>query len=360
MNSKCFIGLAWLLLAALAALGQVSNTVPTSGDVGPNLGRQIFDELVATQIHRLVWASAKWAILGGFVGLLVAVAMIIGARAAGWYRSGWKHAKWFRWSLWILTVPVCIALIGVAGFWKGVIQGSEQVLMESQLATKVFPRAGDAMADVAAFIQVYLSDTNDASRSETNLTAKIEAFRSGAWEVDAPAFLQQLERAHGDFITNAVVETEQDLIASVPYLQSGLANKVVHRCFDQFGAALVRMSLNSQAKRLGTDGYYQALGDRLVADARKQSPSETISRPELSAFFVREAMVPGIMKPIRILSGEQAKLFFWLGIIAGAVPAVFFRFTFGLIKAPAVPTASAPSIQRQEACRGNVREDTAA
>lgn len=334
MNAKSSLCFLWLALATLTARGQSTNAAPGPGSWGfdSKLARQILHEIAASQIHHLLWASIKWATLGALLGLALAIVAIILFRRAGWYRSEWKHAGWIRWPLWISTVIFCPLLLGTAGFWKGAIHGSERVLLKSQMATDVFPKAGDVVADGVAAIQVFLTDTNSATRSETNLTARVGAFRNGEWEVNAPAFVRQMDEISADAMAGFVAALEAKAVASHPRLQTGLGRTLLHQSLGGFGAALARKKLDSEMKRLGVADFYHALRDRLVVEARQHGDPDTINHRELSAFIVKEAIVPSLMKPIRTFAGGQAKLFVLLALLAAVLPPAGFRAACGRVK----------------------------
>ena len=56
--------------------------------------------------------------------------------------------------------------------------------------------------------------------------------------------------------------------------------------------------------------------EKLVAEARRQGNPDTIGHHELSAFILREGVVPVLMKPIRSFVGSQELLFVALAGLA--------------------------------------------
>ena len=80
-----------------------------------------------------------------------------------------------RWPLWITSVAFCVVLAAGAGLCKGVAQGADEVLHKSQLATKVFPVVGNAIADGLAGLQTYAGQTNSTETMRSNVVARIEA-----------------------------------------------------------------------------------------------------------------------------------------------------------------------------------------
>ena len=329
MKAKCFRWFLCVLLTTGAVWAETTAVPAAAADwqFDGETVRQIIEEIAASQAHIFLFIAFKWAVLGSLLGLVVGILANYIFHKIGWYRSEWRHARWIRWTLWIISVGLCTFLIGSAGFCKGIIRGSEHVVLKSQLATKVFPKLGDALADGVAAVQTYLSDTNAASRSETNITAKIDEFRNGTWEVNAPVFVRQMDEIQSGAVSNIVFDIEKQIVVSTPQLKSGLQNKLLHQTLRTFGAVLVQRKMESELKQLELDDLYHALRERLVSEARKQGDPNTISHPQLSAFFVKEAIVPSTIKPIRIFVGNQAMLFLLLASLSPVLPALVFRFT---------------------------------
>lgn len=307
--------------------------------------RQILNELAASQVQWLLWHSIKWAVIGALLGLLGSLMIIHLFKRLGWYRSGWRHAGWIRWPLWLGTVTLCVLLAGAAGLCRGLARGSEHVLLNSQLATKVFPVVGDALADGFAGFQAYASSTNSGAAIRTNVMAGVESFRSGGWELNVPLLQSQLDRMEAGAISNVVVTLESNLVARTPQLQSGLPNVVLHQSLTFVSKLIVERRIHSELKNRKLDQRYAALRTGLLAEAQKTGAPDTIARAELSAFTVRELVVPGLMVPIRLLLTEQAIFLLLLAALAALLPALAFRFTLGRAKArPSQTSATAATL----------------
>lgn len=315
--------------ASAEASGASSGTAP--------LVRRIVQEMVRTQVPQLLLAALQWTLLGVLLGLAAGVLGILVARALGAYRSGWKYAGWIRWPLWLLTVAACLICAGLWGFWKGVVQGGEQVVRKSQLATEVFPEIGNAVADGVAALQVLLAETNATEPSKGNVTNRVAEFRAGTWEVNAPEFVRQLDRVESTTVSNLVAALEREAVARTPMLRTGLPNQALHQVLSAFGSAVLQKKLDSELKRLGVDTAYHALRDQLVSEAARQGDPHTIGRHEISAFIVNEAIIPAIMKPIRSFAGGQATLMLVLALVCAVVPPLGFTLTCGRVKPPQQP-----------------------
>lgn len=320
-------------LLGLIELRLLLLSLPVIANFDSQLVRQILDEIAGSQAHQFFLIAIKWALLAALPGLFAGILAIVAFRKIGWYRSGWRFERWIRWPLWISSVVGCAGLLGTAGFFVGVIRGSEYVFQHSQLATKVFPEVGGALADGVAAAQFYLAGTNAAARSGTNLSARIAAFRDGIWEVNAPELLQQLDTLQSGAVSKLVHEVEQQIVTSSPRFQSGLPKKLLHHSLQIIGTVLVQRKINSEVKRSNLDDFYHALHDRLISEARRRGNPDTISHQEISTFLEKEVVVPSAMKPIRLFAGGQAKVFIFLAVLSLVVPAALFRITCGRVKA---------------------------
>jgi hypothetical protein len=308
------------------------------------LVQRIIEEIGKSHAHLLLLAVLKWAALGACAGLAVSVFSTFIFHKLGWYRSAWKHAKWVRWLLWLVTVGAVTVLAGTAGFWKGAVQESEQVLMKSQLGTEVLPVVGDTLADGVAALHVLLTDP---AGSDSRISNQITAFRAGTWELDAQKFVTQLDRVRTDTVSNLVQSLEAELVRRNPSFQAGLPNKVLHQTLGVFGAALAQNKFDSELKRLGVEPFYHALREKLVAEARRHNAPETISHHEISALLVKEGVMPAVLRPIRSFGLTQFLLFLVLAGCCMVLAPVLFHFTCGRVKAAAASTPLAPTNKTQ-------------
>jgi hypothetical protein len=294
--------------------------------------KQILNELAASQVQWLLWFSAKWAVVGALLGLVAGILITLLFKRIGWYRSGWRFAGWVRWPLWIVSVTFCTVLAAGAGLCKGFSQGAEQVLQKSQLATKVFPVVGNALADGLAGLQSYAALTNSAEASRTNLMARVDAFRAGEWELDVPKLHQQLDELSASAVSNVVTSIETNLVARSPQLQDGLPGALFHHALAFGRKFIVERKLHSEVKDRKLDAFYDKARNTLLAAAQTSGAPETVTRQELSDFAVQQAVVPSVMWPLRIMLNEQKLIFVLLSVLAAVLPAPAYRFTLGLIK----------------------------
>jgi hypothetical protein len=274
----------------------------------------ILRELGRSQASGLIFDLVIWTLLGALLGVIISILACVLFSRIRWYDFQWRFARAVRWTVFVLTVVVTAALFSLVGFWSGAIQGSERVLSKSQLATDVFPKIADVVADVMAWVQVHA--TLPAEADGTNLSVKLDEFRAGKWELHAAQFLRQLDSLKEATITNAVAKLEQSALERTPQLKGGLSEKLLHQLLSGLGRLVVERKVANQLKSWGADRVYFAIREKLTTEAAKSGSRETIMRSEISQFLVQEGIVPGVMKPIRSTARMQQLP---LVVIAGLV-----------------------------------------
>src|SRR5262245_55294944 len=147
-------------------------------------------EFGRSQVTGFVLDALKWTLIGALVGVFLAVLACITFSRLGWYDLQWRFARGLRWSIFTLTVLLSAVLFGLAGVWSGAIAGTERVLLKSQLATDVFPKVGEAIADGMAWVQIRATSGNNTNQE---VSLRLDEFRAGKWELHAGQFLQQLD-----------------------------------------------------------------------------------------------------------------------------------------------------------------------
>lgn len=320
-----------------ALLAAVETT--TSGDSRTDWVALILREFWRSQATGFVLDLTKWTLLGALFGVLVAVLACVVFSRIGWYDIRMRFARGLRWTVFTLMVLVSASLFGVAGFWSGAIQGSERVLSKSQLATGVFPKIAEVIADGMAWVQVRATQPESASTNEVNL--KLDEFRAGKWELHSAQFLTQLDELKEDAITNALVRLEQSALQRTPQLKGGLSEKLLHQLLSELGRLLVEKKVSSELKGWGADRVYFAIREQLKIEAGKSGHPDTISRSEVSTFLVQEGIVPGIMKPIRATARSQQLPLVAIAVMVLVVPPLCLRLARSRFGGP-TPTNAAP------------------
>ncbi|HEX5221719.1 MAG TPA: hypothetical protein VFZ59_19295 [Verrucomicrobiae bacterium] len=281
-------------------------------------------EFGRSQMTGFIFDVLKWTLLGAVVGVIVAVLACIIFSRLGWYHLEWRFARGLRWTIFTVTVVLSAILFSLIGFWSGAIAGTERVLLKSQLATEVFPKVGEVIADGMAWVQIRASSANN-----TNQELKLEEFRAGKWELHAGNFLQQLDDLKSDSITNALVWLEQSALENTPQLKGGLGEKILHETLNGLGRVLVEKKVASELNNYGVDRIYFAVREQLKNEAGKSGHPQTIGRAEISVFLIRDGIVPGILKPVRSTARSQQLPLLGIALMALIVPPLCIRLARG-------------------------------
>lgn len=292
-------------------------------------------EFGRSQMTGFIFDALKWTLLGALLGVFLAVLTCMIFSRLGWYRLEWRFARGLRWTIFTLTVVLAAVLFSLVGFWSGAIAGTERVLLKSQLATEVFPRIGEAVADGMAWVQIRASSVGN-----TNQELKLEEFRAGKWELHAGQFLQQLDELKGDSITNALVWLEQSALENTPQLKGGLGEKVLHEILNGLGRLLVEKKVTSELNNYGVDRIYFAVREQLKTEAGKAGDPQTIGRTEISVFLIRDGIVPGILKPVRSTARSQQLPLIGIALMTLIVPPLCIRLARSRFAGPKPPQAA--------------------
>lgn len=284
----------------------------------------ILRELGRSQASGFLLDLGLWTLLGTALGAVLAIVTCAVFSRWGWYHGHWRFARGMRWTTFSAQVLLAAIFLGLAGFWSGAIRGTERVLTQSQLRTEVFPEIGNAIADGMAWIQ--LRATSSVGTNDTALTAGLEEFRAGKWELHAPRFLRELDDFHEATVTNFVARLEQTTLEHAPQLKGGLGEQLLHGLLNGLARRLVEQKVAGELKNYGADRVYKIIRTQLPAEAAKAGVPETISRPELSTFLVRDGIVPGILQPVRFTARAQQLPLLLIALLVLFAPPLCFRW----------------------------------
>ncbi|MGC3960111.1 MAG: hypothetical protein QM813_19940 [Verrucomicrobiota bacterium] len=187
----------------------------------------------------------KGALLGGVLGIVLALVACVVFSKTGWYDLRGRFARGLRWTTFTLTILLAGFFFGIAGLWQGAMRGSERVLTQSQLATSAFPEIGNTLADGMAWIQLR---AHSGSNTDATLTVGLEAFRTGKWELHATRFLQELDDFQATTITNLVVQLEQTALERAPQLKGGIGEQLLHELLNGLARRLVEQKVIAELK----------------------------------------------------------------------------------------------------------------
>jgi hypothetical protein len=299
--------------------------------------RRILEELERSQAMEFLGEVALWTLAGGLAGLFLAAAAFIAFRSLGWYQSQWNHAKWVRPTAGVLSALVCAVLLGLAGFWHGVIRGSERVFTQSQLATDVFPRVGDAFADGVVWLDELITHgTNITSRAD-QVKARLNSFRAGEWEWDVPGFLRRLDQFQQESVAELTQRIVQNVLEDYPKLKDSLGELILRPTLAAFVRQVALRQVNEQLQKPG--GVVASARERLLAEAARSGNPDTISHRELSQYVVQRGVLPSVLTPLRSIARSQQILMAFLSVSVVVLPALAFRLASDRGATPPAPSA---------------------
>lgn len=288
--------------------------------------------VLETELHTLLGMSAIWSVIGGVIGLGVGILAYALVRKLGGYDWGWPHAKWFRWLTCAVVVLGTVAVGGAIGLGKGASDGFEVVLRKSQLATEVFPVAGDVAADLIAtlYLELSIEDTAEAlsdaqaKTAKADRASKLAAFREGVYEIDVASLMAGANTLQAARVTEIVKELEDEVLDEFPSWRGGTFEKVLNTVLVTLGEALV----SHEVKKLGLGKLVRQMTKAvksLPKAAAKSGDPKLIDRGELSEHVVQFGVVPALMVPVRsFIRGYQfAAAGAFLALLL--LPVAFFR-----------------------------------
>ena len=279
-------------------------------------------ELGQSQTSAFLAEAAKWAALGALLGIALAVFACIFFARLGWYDLNWRFARGLRWTIYSLTVLLSALFFGLVGFWHGAIKGGECLLTQSQLAAEVLPQLADAVADGMACVQIY---NLSGLASSADLSLKLEEFRAGKWELNAPQFLEQFDALQPAAVADLGARLEASALEANPQLKGGVGEKKLHALLQGMGRAVAEKKISSELKKYDVDQLYSNLRKQLLREALKTGDPDTLSHAELSAFLLREGLAPGLLKPVRVFARSQQRLLVMVALLGLVLPPLGLR-----------------------------------
>lgn len=278
------------------------------------MGEQVWQELWDTRLDVLLLQALAWGALGAVLGLLLAVAGTALLRRQGAWTWGWRHARWLRWAGYAVVALGGAAAGGAAGGLQGVSRGAEVVLRESQLATRVFPVAGEAGADLLLVLDEAARGGSVATLDSAALSVALEEFRAGRRELDVEGLMERVR----DLSDVVVHEAMASVTARVPGLgDHALLQTVVEASLASIARRLLARELGKQAEALHLDAFYREVVDELPALAARAGDPRSASRSELAEHLVQRGLVPALLRPLRgfLRSQQLVAGLAWLGFL---------------------------------------------
>lgn len=287
----------------------------------------VVGDIVKAQGKALLLETTKWTVFGAVGGLVLAIAAFWVLRRIGAYHWKWKHAKWLRGLTLALTLVLCPVLLGTAGFFQGVVRSTDYLLHESQFAREVLPKLGESGADCIAYFHLRIPPVTpaDSASSDESADKELEAFRAGNWELNAAEFLGRVNRVTDKAVNETVSKLKQSALERYPAWKEGMGEKALTWFLDTFGESFLNKRVRQRMDRIGLEDRWRSLVDGLRPEAARAGDPNTISRKELSAYLVREGLIPVIEQPIRALARQQQAAMLILLCLVVIIPAGCFR-----------------------------------
>lgn len=284
---------------------------------------RLVDALGQEQVVALVKAAGLWALMGAVLGLVLSFVAYRGFRHLRWYGGTSTAGRWAQRSVFIVVTLITMLSVGVAGLLQGVRQQSPAAITHSKLGTEILPMAADRFAD--GLVRIDLMMERKVSVTDAEVEARLKAFHDATWELNVPVFLQRLDSLKAVQIQPILQGFEQAMLDHAPQLKGGFVEKILHQVIQQLGTALLEKKLSAEMKRYGVDQLYQAIHERLSAEAALTGNSATIGRSDLSGFLIREALVPAISTPIHSFARHQQIICLVIAVFTCLVPPLLFR-----------------------------------
>ncbi|MBI3268935.1 MAG: hypothetical protein HYZ53_07930 [Planctomycetes bacterium] len=289
---------------------------------------KVFDELLKSQLHLVLWDIAKWAVLGVFVG-----------GPAGWFahvllsrcgafrlqvaRAGWLRALALGWLVMALGALGC-----VLGGCQGVASGIERAITKSQFRTEVLDPVGNAGAFGLVAIDFFLQDVDVATGRNQVLTAEysraLEAFQQGEGEFDVVAFVERLERAEEPLVKAGVTYAKETIRKRFNLAEGTLAETVTTSVLGWTVRHVLRDKLVEELDRFGLGGPVREFFRTLPAAAAATGSPRGVTHAELAGHVVEHGAVPMLVQPIRAVIRGKQLLLGLLVFPAGALPVLCF------------------------------------
>ena len=310
----------------------IFSCVVLGGCANTETGNQILYEMLKASAGQLFFKTILWSIGFAVTGGLLACLLFFTLNAIGGYRSNWKHAKWLRGAILVLMTILFFVFFGVAGFFEGILQGSETILLQSELAKRVYPAVGKTGADLIASIYI-VTPAHIKSSDKTHLLnrltkAKLETFHQGRWELDVTEFFKRLDQVGTETFEALALNLKKEAQKSYPDLSEGIGEKILDWFLNSFGKMLIKQTAIYEMKNHGLYIPMISFTDGLKQAARTQGNSDTISHQELSLYIVQKTIAEPCLIAIKpLVRGYQMGILLFV-FITLAVPVVLFWISY--------------------------------
>src|SRR5262245_18772043 len=130
----------FVLFAAIGGADASGTAVaPAEHSLGWDFARSLWENLRTEDFVAFLTKPILGAWAGFGLGLLAALLAIVAMRRLGTWKSGWRHAAWVRWPLWVLMTLATAICAGLTGAWAGFSPAVEGTLRQSHWARTALP-----------------------------------------------------------------------------------------------------------------------------------------------------------------------------------------------------------------------------
>jgi hypothetical protein len=270
----------------------------------------------------------KWIFLGGVAGLVIGIGGYFLLKKLGAYDWQWRASRWFRWATFAMMLLVCPLLFAAAGFFEGVLRGSEMLLREGPLATRVFPVLGNAGADAFMAIHLLARKLPDAvtwTEFPALSSDEFNAFRQGRTELDIADLRANIEAVADRSTDRLLASLRERILEQYPSLKGRVGERVVELMVNGGGRWLLIRQARTRLAQAGLGQPAELFCSDLESAAVRQGDPRTISHRELSAFLVEKVIVGGTLWQIRAHVRSQQMLLLGVFAVILLLPVLFFR-----------------------------------
>lgn len=283
----------------------------------------LIQEIGREEFIAILKAVILWGLAGAILGLVIGFGVYRGFRRLQWYAASSTAGRWTQRTVFVVGTLASILLFGAAGAWEGVRQKCEPVLARSRLGTEGLPVFANYVAESLVLLDLGLQQGSipDEAAEEAHLAA----FRTGTRELDAPGFLQRVGAVRQEVFQQLLRQLEEYLLQEAPALKGGYGEKILHHAVQELGPALLDQKLSQEIRKRNLGPLHVALRDRLVAAAARTGNPATIGYRDLSAFILREGMIPSLVEPVRTFARQQQILYIAIALLCCLTPPPIFR-----------------------------------
>lgn len=291
------------------------------------LWERIVSAVGQSGVEELTQAALTWGAIGAAIGLAVALVFYFGFKLLGWYKCATTGGRWAKRIVVVLAAMLVIGLGAIAGAGEGIRRRSEHVITHSQLGRDVLPPVADFFADTCVWLD--LAAEQRGVPSDAAMAARVEAFRSGRWDLDVPIFFERLGTLRTETFTAILGKIEELIHREAPALKDGATGRMLHRVIHEFGPGMLDDRFASEMKGRGLEPLRLAIRDRLLAEAARAGDPRKIRFSELSRFLLNQAVVPGMVAPIDSFVRQQQLFLGIVALIVLVLPAIVCRIFRG-------------------------------